>query len=666
VDREDKQASLKDCFKGFKDRGIAKVISPEETCTRVLRKLQTAPPYIYKHNIFIERPTGIPQYRIIGTDYYRDITGVAGANGKGHTKEQALASGLMELAERYSCFKYLQGKHSVSSWEEMLGNPFEIEDFCSQFMGGRVKIDYQKLRDAKIRWVRGSTLEGEMVSLPINLINSVLQGTNGMAAGNSFEEALLHAICEVIERHCLTIIEYLKLRTPVIKQESINSQIALRLIERFKSIGLSPVVKDFSLGLGLPVMGVIIRFGKKECNISAGVATHREEALVRALTEISQSLGVGGSAYKISSHQHYFENSHSISFEEVPCVDNNNMRLEIESIRGLLQKKNMKVFYVDMTDKLLNIPSVDVYISGAKYYDKRTGYKNSSIMLVDESLSLGDLKAAKARILEGINSKDKNMGVYCYYMAYLLLIKSQYKEAIRYFLKSIGTFRFNKEIKKESLAGLGICYENAGKVNLAVDAYTKLLDLSKNEGLRSLEKLSRVQSFIPQGRPFSGKSLYEEIKIARWRSQKKGQKLFINEFRKYQAKRNHLTRLLNKALDYFDSGNYHDCYLQVKKIILPHPLVSKIYDLNLLLAQCLFEMHQYKNAVNELLKAEKIDPDNGKINFTLARYYKRTGQNKKYLEETDKGFQKTSAIFKMKVNLFDTPRGRAGWIRKVV
>jgi len=100
--------------------------------------------------------------------------------------------------------------------------------------------------------------------------------------------------------------------------------------------------------------------------------------------------------------------------------------------------------------------------------------------------------------------------------------------------------------------------------------------------------------------------------------------------------------------------------------MLLHPLVSKIYELNLLLAECFFGMKQYKKAINELLRAEKIDPYNGRINLALARYYKCIGQNKKYQEEADKGFQKTSTIFRMKINLFDAPQGRAGWIGKVI
>jgi len=658
--------AIKDCFKSFNDHGVGKVISPSQTCEIVLKKLQTTSPGIYKHNIFIERPTNIPQYRIIGTDYYRRVAGSDGANGKGHTREQALASGLMELVERYSCFKHLQNKHRVSSWNEMRDNPFTMDDFYAQFIDGRIRIDRQKLRAAQIRWVEANTLQGEKVYLPMDLIQFVLQGTNGMAAGNTFEEALVHALCEVVERHCLTVIKHNKLETPHIKQNTIGSAPANELIKRFHSIGLSPLIKDFSLGLALPVVGVITRFGKDKCNVTAGVAAHREEALIRALTENSQALGVGKDVCRQTGLNYCFHNSQSISFEEIPCVNNNNIRLEIESIAGLLRKQDMEIFYVDTTDRVLNIPAVNVYISGAKYYERKMAYRNSLIALANESSGVGKFKKAQSYISKGIDLKDRNSGAYFYFKALLLMSKPLYKRSIAYFLMALDEPLLNEEIRDQALAYLGICYEAIGDIRSAIDVYTRLLDLSAGEGFEGIAKRSQTLSSFPSGGFFVTKSLYEEIKSARWRSNKMGQQLFIVAFRAYQKKRSILTRLLNKTLEYSGAGRYEDCIRTAKEMISMHGLVRKIYPLNLFLANCFFALRQYKKAVDELLKAEKTDPDNEKINFLLARHYKYLGENKKYQEELNKGFRKVSACFRMKINLFDKPQGRGGWTGKIL
>ncbi|HNW38867.1 MAG TPA: YcaO-like family protein [Candidatus Omnitrophota bacterium] len=639
---------IKDCFKKFNGHQLGKVISPGQTCAKVLKKLQKISPGIYSHNVFIKGLTGIPQYKILGTKYFQKIVGIIGSNGKGQTQEQALASGLMELVERYSCFKYLRDQYRISSWSALYNNPFKVDDFYSQFLDQRIQLDRQSLFSAKMRWFEARTLEGEKAYLPMNLINFVLQGTNGMAAGNAFEEALLQAICEVIERHCLTVIEHEKLKTPLIKQNTICSPIANELIKRFCFTGYPLLIKDFSLDLGLPVVGVINRISKNECNITAGVAAHREEALIRALTENSQSLGLGAqNMRKFSSCSHYFDNPRAVSFQELPCVNHNNIRLEIEAISKLLVKRQMKVFYVDMTDKILNIPAVQVYITGAKFYKKERIHRNSLIALFNESFCIGRLKEAQSYLCRGINLKDRKRGVYLYFMGLFLKNKLQFKKAKQYLLMALNTRRLDQEIKRESLAQLGFCFENLQDTDSAISVYVKLLDLNKETGQQNAEKPGRPLRDLFKNKFLGAKNLYPEIRIARRRSLNMGQRLFIDKFIIYQKKRSAIIKLLNKALKRFDDGQYLSSICQVKKAIAADCFVNKIYNVNLFLAHCFFAVGQPEKAIKELVKAKKMDPGNDKINFMLAGYYRNIGQNKKYLKESNKGFRKVRSFFRI-------------------
>ena len=90
-----------------------------------------------------------------------------------------------------------------------------------------------------------------MIDLHCHLLPGIDDGPD------TLEEALLQAICEVIERYCTATIELQRLATPTIETSTITSPIAQDLLERLRFDGKEILVKDFSLGLGLPVIGVV-------------------------------------------------------------------------------------------------------------------------------------------------------------------------------------------------------------------------------------------------------------------------------------------------------------------------------------------------------------------------------------------------------------------------
>jgi ribosomal protein S12 methylthiotransferase accessory factor len=456
---------IKDCIKGYK-QGISKVISPEQTCKVVLRKIQNVSPRILKGYFEVQRPSKIPQYRVIGTDYFQQIVQTEGTNGKGHFKEQALASGLMELVERYSCYKYRRNRNvfKISSFKDFKNNLFQLEDLYSNLTDKScVKMLKDVLKTDKIRWSEGYSLNGRKVYLPIEIIVQIMEVSNGMAAGNSLEEALLHAICEVIERHCLTLIELNKLKTPLIDLSTINSSVTSELIKKFQSLNYPIFIKDFSLGIGLPVMGVVRKIDKSNCIITAGVATTREEALIRALVENSQCEGKPNNK-KIYLAKHYFVNDKIISMKDILNVDNKNMRLELENIEEILNKQNMKVFFIDTTDKILSIPSVMVYIAGAKYFNEVIAYRIGSYYEQTERPDKAVEVYKKALKIW------PNSGAIYLSLASAYFSLKHYEEAIK---------KTNRVIELNFIGGgsphfvLGLCFEKIGQYKKAVKELKK-------------------------------------------------------------------------------------------------------------------------------------------------------------------------------------------------
>ena len=361
------------CIKKFNE-GIGKVVPPKKTVKIVLGKFKAMDKPILKRYCYGIKSSlpKIPLYSIFGTEHYKEITGRDFVSGKGHIKEQALASGLMELVERYSCFKHLKTKWFLATFNDFKNNAFSLEDFYSNCIDGdRNKFMLRlgkKINAWPIRWYKAYTMDGDKINLPMRLIYNLIEGSNGMASGNSLEEALLHGICEVVERHCETLIETQKLKTPTIELSTINSRIAQSLIKKLKIHNRKIIIKDCSLGFGIPVMGCIRELYKNKFLICFGAATTKEEAVIRALTENAQCEN-NVSVYKnYGAIKHFLANKMNISFKNIPNeIANKNILIELKNINKILNRNKMRVFFIDATDKVLDIHSVIVYIRGAKY-----------------------------------------------------------------------------------------------------------------------------------------------------------------------------------------------------------------------------------------------------------------------------------------------------------
>lgn len=137
---------------------------------------------------------GIPVINVIVPDS-PDIIGVY--NGKGITKEHAVASGLMEALERQICARCDVDRAfvPVAEMHEYLDLP--ALGWIGPGAGG-------------IECVRGvDLLGGAKIAVPLGLVQCPRTGhqhftnvsTNGLASGNTATEAVLHALLELCERH---------------------------------------------------------------------------------------------------------------------------------------------------------------------------------------------------------------------------------------------------------------------------------------------------------------------------------------------------------------------------------------------------------------------------------------------------------------------------------
>ena len=241
-------------------------------------------------------------------------------NGKGATKESALASALGEFIERLNCnFFYndqffgtdIANSDFVHYPNEKWFKPGDgdelpcdiLDEYCLAIYNPDDELRGSNLIDTNsgmkergicsIPYVRQS--DGETVYFPSNLIENLFL-SNGMSAGNNIAEAQVQCLSEIFER---------AVKKRIIAEEIVLPEVPKAVIEKYPSIqagidgleaqGFPVVVKDASLGGQFPVMCVTL-MNPKTGGVFASFGAHPsfEVALERSLTELLQGRSFEG------------------------------------------------------------------------------------------------------------------------------------------------------------------------------------------------------------------------------------------------------------------------------------------------------------------------------------------------------------------------------------
>lgn len=244
----------------------------------------------------------------------------AAVNGKGSSEELAVASAYAEMAERLSAgmetgiaigqFRQLygpKGNHlsNVTLYKYMEGyrwchqgsieNAVGAEDLLRDIPGiSKEMFEHIKMESELLRhWIPGwSLVHNKEVYVPILLVKWI-SSTNGLASGNTMEEAIVHGACEVFERDAM--IKFLELHpeTPIIDPATIENPLITEMLGFFKNNDIDVIIRDISLGL-YPVYAALTFNRNLPTNyvgynhIKAGSSFDTDEAIVRCFTERMQ------------------------------------------------------------------------------------------------------------------------------------------------------------------------------------------------------------------------------------------------------------------------------------------------------------------------------------------------------------------------------------------
>jgi ribosomal protein S12 methylthiotransferase accessory factor len=241
-------------------------------------------------------------------------------NGKGATKESALASALGEYIERLSNNHFYSG----AFWGEDIASatfvhypnerwfkpgakdtvpPEILDEYCLNIFNADGDLRGSHLIDTNsgnvergicsLPYVRQS--DGKTVYFPSNLIEN-LYVSNGMSAGNTLAEAQVQCLSEIFERAVKREILEGEIALPDVPQEVLAKYPSILAgIHGLEERGFPVLVKDASLGGIYPVMCVTL-MNPRTGGVFASFGAHPslEVALERSLTELLQGRSLEG------------------------------------------------------------------------------------------------------------------------------------------------------------------------------------------------------------------------------------------------------------------------------------------------------------------------------------------------------------------------------------
>jgi oxazoline/thiazoline synthase len=334
-----------------------------------------------------------------------------GSFGKGSTAEQGEASALMEAIERYSGI--FQGDEirvtrrftDFPSGDAILPNDVLLFSDAQYRQDQALTTDPDEEhstpdpfdRSAEIEWSPVWSLRDERFKyLPTSLLYFAYRGpgqisadSNGCAAGNTLEEAIVQGFLELVERDAYAIWWYNRLQRAAVDLGQFDDSYVRDLQTQLAETGRRLWVLDVTNDLGIPSFVAILHWmHNSQENIEFGSGAHFDTriALLRALTELNQFLSIGlmggGTGEKSS-----LDGSTPLRLQDHPYLtpsDNPMVQPSFDSKFGrldsheqvtacvrLAKREGLDFLVLNQTRPDIDVPVVRVIVPGMRHFYRR-------------------------------------------------------------------------------------------------------------------------------------------------------------------------------------------------------------------------------------------------------------------------------------------------------
>lgn len=248
--------------------------------------------------------TGIPVWAAIRPN----SRSLAVSQGKGVDHLSARASAVMEAIELHHA-EHVSAPCRIASWTELHGRE-SVVDPCELPLSSEGGFSGRRT----LPWVQAHSIDADAAAptwVPFEVVHAnaalprvpgsgcFVASTNGLASGNNLAEAVLHGLCEVIERDALSVWSARggdRDEATQVDTTSVDDPVAARLLDQFAGAGVDVAVWDVTSDLGVPTYRVVVtdrqydqHLNPKGSSFGAGCSPDPRVAVRRALTEAAQS-----------------------------------------------------------------------------------------------------------------------------------------------------------------------------------------------------------------------------------------------------------------------------------------------------------------------------------------------------------------------------------------
>ena len=360
--------------------------TPEETLKRIEHLVPDAG---------ITRVADITDLDRIGIPVYSCIrpTAADGAisvyNGKGGTPEEARVAGIMEGIERYSAESVPRDianlPYSTIRRTENAVDPVDLI------------LPRETDPDLNVPWVDGWDItNNESVKVPLCAVihpnpfsypSLFRTSSNGIASGNTLEEALFYALTEVIERDSWSLVETTRDTGPKLTDLPPRAE---EMLQKFTAAGIEVTLRDITSDVGIPTIAAVsddIELkDPRLLTIGMGTHTNPEIAMIRALSEVAQSRAtqIHGAREDATlaefremmgydrvkrMNAYWFKGDTYRPAPEIKNHASDDFKTDVEHIVSRLSGAGLdRVIVFDLTDPVLQVPVVRVVVPGLECY----------------------------------------------------------------------------------------------------------------------------------------------------------------------------------------------------------------------------------------------------------------------------------------------------------
>ena len=339
--------------------------------------------------------------------------------GKGSTPEQSRVSALCEAIER--CSGTCQGDEIRvrGRLADFLGDDEAIHPNDVQLFSDRQLDDAKRINakghpynivpprldpDAEIDWTPvWSLTQRRHRLLPTSMLYSMapeLRGpsdliadSNGCAAGNTLEEAILQGFYELVERDAFAIWWYNRLRFPTVVLDSFNDGYLAAAPDYYARCGREMWMLDITSDFGIPTFVALSRrTDAQDEDIIYGAGTHADAhvAALRAVCELNQCLSWLPRPDKVEGKPMIDDplalwwwktarlaecdwlappagESHRRA-SDYPVAETTDAHDDVETCRALVEAKGMEFLVLDQTRPDIGMPVARVIVPGMRHF----------------------------------------------------------------------------------------------------------------------------------------------------------------------------------------------------------------------------------------------------------------------------------------------------------